>query len=179
MIINGIAALRCWPITITLGGRQYRIAPRPALDWIIPIVNGTPDIIVPGMLDPTDTTIDDMLIDGTITLTDCYRAAQDAVSTAAGMPWWAAHRLVATAVESPALAGALILAGVDTSVVSLAAVCAATYRVLTEQADEKQLAKLEQELMATPPGVPVEQRYDARAAASAFEAAAAARGVEL
>jgi hypothetical protein len=182
MIIDGVAVLRCWPITLTLGGHRYRISARPALDWILPIVEGTAGGIVPGMLDPTDpmdTMIDDMLIDGTITLADCVEAAHDAVSAAAGMPWWAAHRLVATVTQSPALAGALVLAGVDTTRISLAALCAATYRILTEQADEKQLTKLEHELMATPPGVSVEKRYDAAAAASAFEAAAAARGVSL
>lgn len=173
---NGIAALRMWPVTVDLGGSTYRIAPYPAIRWVVPIVDDDWFAIVPGMLDPTDRDVDDALDAGTITHEDCARAARDAVGVAAGVPWWSAVRLVRSVLEAPDVTGELILRGVDVQVVSLGAFVQAAYRVFTRDADKKQRAKIDQSIEVVPPELTLADRWDPGAEASGFEAMMRQRG---
>jgi len=173
---NGIAALRVWPVTVDLGGVAYRIAPYPAIRWIIPIVDDDWFAIVPGMLDPTDWDVDDALDSGTISHDDCVRAARDAVGVAAGVPWWSAVRLVRSVVESPDVAGELLMRGIDAQVVSLGAFVQSTYRVFTRDADKKQRAKIDRDIESIPPGLTLAERWEPEAEASGFEAMMLQRG---
>jgi hypothetical protein len=170
--INGVAALRCWPVDVRIGDGRHRILARPAVDWIVAITGPWTDV-VPGLVDIADLTLAGRILRGEVTLAQLVSAAKDAVTAASGLPWWVASRLVAASVGQAALAGALV--GVDATRVSLAAWCAAAYRALVEGADDKQLAKIDRELNETPPGVSVEERYDEAAAADAFERMAARR----
>jgi hypothetical protein len=173
---NGIAALRMWPITVDLGGVNYRIAPFPAIRWIIPIVDDDWFAIVPGMLDPTDRGVDDALDDGTITHDDCVRAARDAVGVAAGVPWWSAVRLVRSVVEAPDVMGELLMHGIDAQMVSLGAFVQAAYRIFTRDADKKQRAKIDRDIETVPPELTLEERWEPEAEASGFEAMMRQRG---
>jgi hypothetical protein len=173
---NGVAALRIWPITVDLGGVTYRIAPHPAIRWIVPIVDDDWFAIVPGMLDPTDRDVDDALDDGTISHDDCVRAARDAVGVAAGVPWWSAVRLVQSVVQAPDVMGELVMCGVDAQTMSLGAFVQAAYRVFTRDTDKKQRAKIDQDIEATPPELTVEDRWSPDAEASGFETMLRQRG---
>ena len=175
MEMNGLAALSCWPIEIDLGG-GYTIPSKPALDWLIPMIDQDWLGIVPGMLSTDDDSIDDLLSSGAITTTDCINAAHDAVSSASGMPWWSACKLATAVVESE-IAAELILNGVDAKVVSIGALVQATYRILVrEPADKKQRSKVDSDLKRPPTGL-TEKRYDPNVAASLFEQMARSRGV--
>ncbi len=175
MDINGIAALRCWPIDIDIAGRQHRIPPRPAVEWIVAITGSWADV-VPGLVDTADLDLTDRISRGEVTFAELTTAAKDAVAAAAGMPWWAAVRLVGAGTNQTSAAGELALAAVDAARVSLAAWCSAVYQAMARNADEKQRAKLDRQLLETPEGVTVEERYDEQAAADAFEAMFSARG---
>lgn len=173
---NGIAALRVWPVTVDLGSTTHRIAPLPAIRWVVPIVDDDWLGIVPGMLDVTDRGVDDALDVGAITYEDCVRAARDAVGVAAGMPWWSAVRLVRSVVESPDVTGELVLRGVDARVVSLGAFTQAAYRVLTRDVDKKQRARIDRDIEMVPPGLTLAERWDPEVEASGFEAMMRQRG---
>lgn len=171
--VNGVAALRCWPIDIDIVGRQHRIGPRPAIDWIVAMTGSWADV-VPGLVDPDDLDLTDRIARGEVEFKQLVTAARDAIATAAGLPWWVAMRLVQISTANLSVAGEL--AGhTDATRVSLAAWCAAVYQTIARNADEKQRAKLDRDLMATPPGVRAEDRYDEAAAADAFEAMFGAR----
>lgn len=176
---NGIAALRCWPVRVELGGVVYRIAPHPAVTWIVPLVDNDWFAIVPALLDPADVTVDEALDNGTVTHVDCLQAARDAVSVTAGVPWWVALRLIQTMAETPELAGELALQGVDAAVVSLGAVVQALYRVVVREADRKQRRKIDSDLERVPAEVSIEERIAQATVSSGFEEMARARGLSF
>lgn len=171
---NGTASLRVWPVDVELSGAVYRIAPHPAIRWIIPIVDQDWFGIVPGLID--DERLDDAIFSGKIHYDDCVRAAQDAVSTASGMPWWSCQRLIISAAQLLDLSGALVIARVDPATISLGAYAQAVYHLLVRDADQKQRDRVDREIETRPPGVSVTQRYDADAARSGFEEMLQARG---
>ena len=173
---NGVAALRVWPVVVDLGGVTYRIAPLPAIRWIVPLVDDDWFAIVPGMLDPTDRCVDDALDAGEITYEDCIRAARNAVDAVAGIPWWSAIRLVRSVLDAPDVIGELVLRGVDAQTVSLGAFVQAAYRVFTRDADKRQRAKIDRDLESVPTGLTVADRWDPEAEASGFEAMMLQRG---
>lgn len=173
---NGIAALRAWPITVDLGGATYRIAPLPAIRWVVLIVDDDWLGIVPGMIDAADLNLDDALDAGTISHEECVRAARDAVGVAAGMPWWSAVRLIRSALEAPDVTGELLMHGIDAQAMSLGAFVQAIYRVFTRDADKKQRAKIDRDVEAVPPEVTLADRWDPGAEAAGFEAMLRQRG---
>ena len=175
MEINGIAALRCWPVDLDIAGCQHRIPPLPAVEWIVAITGSWTDV-VPGLVEADDIDLTDRIAQGEVTVAQLTTAAKDAVAAAAGMPWWAAIRLVEAGVNQASAAGELALDAVDAEQVSLAAWCAAVYQAMCRNADEKQCAKLDRQLLETPQDVTVEERYDEQAAADAFEAMFSGRG---
>lgn len=171
---NGAASLRIWPVDVELCGAVYRIAPHAAIKWIIPIIDQDWFAIVPGMIDSE--ALDDAIFGENVSYDDCVRAAQDAVSTASGMPWWSCSRLVASAAQLLDLSGALVVAGVDPTTVSLGAYAQAAYHLLVRDADQKQRDRFDRELDSRPPEVSVARQYDAHAARSGFEEMLQARG---
>lgn len=173
---NGVAALRVWPITVDLGGTLYRISGSPAIRWIIPIIDDDWFGIVPGMLDPMDRTVDDAIDNGTITHSDCVRAARDAVGVAAGMSWWSAVLLVRSVMQAPDVMGELVLHGVDAQTMSLGAFVQAAYRVFTRDADKKQRSKIDRDIETAPPGLTLADRWDPEAEVSGFDAMMRQRG---
>ena len=166
---NGVAALRIWPVNVELGGAVYRIAPHPAIKWITSIVDDDWGAIFPGMIDASDNSVDEALDEGRILHADCLRAARDAVTAASGMPWWSAAKLVISVVESPAVTGEMALCGLDAQTVGLGAFVAAAYRIFTRDADKKQLARIDREIMHAPAGLTIAERADLTDGASGFE----------
>lgn len=166
---NGVAALRMWPVTVDLGGVTYRIAPHPAIRWVIPIVDDDWFAIVPGMVDSMDWTIDDSIDDGKITYEDCVRAARDAVGAAAGVPWWSAVRLIQSVMSAPDVIGELMICGIDAQTVSLGAFVQSVYRLFTRDTDKKQRTKIDQLIDELPTGLTLADRWDPDAEASGFE----------
>ena len=175
---NGVAALKVWPVTVTLQGVTYRIAPLPAIRWVIPIVDGDMFGVVPGLLDADSTeAVSSGLLTGTISHQDCLTAARSAIGVASGVPWWAAVRLVQSAIGVPDVVGEMTISGVDATTVSLGGFVFAEYRVFTRDADKKQRAKIDREIMAPPPGISIAERQAAQGdRGSGFEAMMRQRG---
>ena len=176
MEFDGLAAVRCWPVDVTIAGRQHRILARPAADWIVAILADTWSQIVPGLVDVDDDAITDRILAGDITPHDQVVAARDAIAVAAGVPWWVAIRLVNVAAAQASVIGEVTLRGVDAQSVSFAAWCAAVYQAVTRNADEKERDRFDRDLRELPEGVPAEELYDEDAAADRFEAFFATRG---
>lgn len=174
---DAVAALRCWAVTVDLGGRPYRIEPRPAAAWMAAILDDAWDDIVPGWCDDQDDALDDALTSGEVTMTECIRAAQDAVAVAAGARWWVAARII-TAGTAGGTLGEILLSGIDPERRPLGAVVQAMYRALVRHADKNDRTRLDLELDRPPPGTPAAERFDADAASAAFDRAASARGGE-
>lgn len=181
MDIDPVAVVRPRPVVVTVGGKDYRIDARPAAGWMVPILEKDWADIVPGMLDAALTgTLDDLydaLADGEVESAQCARAAQDALTITAGVPWWSAVKLIHAASADPGAIGELRLSGIDLTTAPLGAVVAALYRIYTRDREKKDVTKFDAELARTPVGVSaVDSRYDEQAAANAFESMFARRG---
>ena len=173
MDIDGLAVLTPRPVRVPCADLTVETPALPALAWLTPLLTDRWTRIIPGLADSDE--LDDRLDAGTITVAQCVHAAQLVVTATAGLPWWVAVRLVATGASRPEVAGAIALAGVDSSRISLASWCAMVYRILTEHADPKDRGKLDFELERTPPGVAAAERADPVKAAAAFDRAFAAQ----
>jgi hypothetical protein len=161
-----VAALRCWPIEITLGEQTYVIPPLPALDWIEAIETRDAAAIVPGLLSPEDEAeVSEALVYGDYDDAAIIDAARDAAEAAAGMPWWEAFRLVRLALDRPEAFGHLALRGFDLERQSLGAFCVALYSQCVSGMDKKDKIKFDMTLKAVPANV---LRADEDALSSAF-----------
>lgn len=177
MEVAGGALIIPRPVLVDLGGREYRIPATPAAQWMLVLLERGWADIVPGMCEGDLEALHDDIALGDITPAECERAAQDAVTAAAGVQWWTAVKLLHSAAADPAAMGELRSSGLDVAAAPLGAVLVALYRVYTRDQEKKDVAKLDAELTKPPPGVSVAAgRYDPSAAAAAFEAAFAARG---
>lgn len=177
MDVAGGALIVARPVLVELGGREYRIPALPAAAWMLTLLEKGWADIVPGMCEGDLEALHDAIADGDVPPDECERAAQDAVTAAAGCDWWVAVKLIHSAAGDPAAWGELRTSGLDVGVAPLGAALVALYRIYTRDKDRKDVAKVDQELAKLPPGVSaVEVRYDSGAAAAAFEAQFASRG---
>lgn len=170
---DGIAALRCWPVRVSVGGADLLIPALPAIEWIVPIADQEILDIVPGLVEGDS--VDEMLADGSVSIEDCVDAARDAIAVAGGMPWWVVVRLVLSATGSADLSGELVLSGVDAGRVSLGGFVQAVYRLLVRDADQKQRQKVDGQLKRPPAGVSG-GGYDPQVAGDLFDQMVRARG---
>lgn len=165
------------PVVVELGGREYRIPALPAATWMLTLLERDWSDVVPGLCEGEMEDLYDLIADGVISSQDCVRAAQDAVTAAAGTDWWVAVKLLHSAAADPGAMGELRSSGLDLSTAPLGAVLVTLYRVYTRDRERKDVAKVDAELAKLPPGVSaVEARYDPAAAAAAFESRYASRG---
>lgn len=163
----GLAALAVWPVQVAAGPMRVTIPASPACQWIARIVERDLLGVVPGMV-AADALLD-AIAAGTVTVAQCWEAAQHAIEVASGHRWWTAVRLVSLSTGVPWVAGELVLSGVDAQRVSLGGWCAAVWRIVTRDREKKDLALIERELTKPPPGVAVEALYDPQRAAAAFD----------
>jgi len=172
-------SLRVWAVQVELGGRSYRIPPRPASDWLQAIAAPGLGAIVPGLLEQSEDTEDmlDMVLDGAIAFTDWQEAARSAIAEISGTKWWSATRLTAYLLGHWGTVGAAVLSRVDPTTAPLGAVLTHTYRILLENCkDEQERQRLDMELDRPPSGLPVAEMIDQQQAAANFMALANAPG---
>lgn len=172
MLWDGKAVLRCWPMQVTVAGRAYRLGPRPALDWLDPLLRQDWLAIVPGWADEAEA-LDDLLFDGGATSGELTAAARDATTLAAGVPWWVAVRLMSLIVEQPVLLAPV--SRLDWTTAPLGQVLVTAYEVWTRHADRKRREQFDSTLQQPPAEVTAADRYDPQVAADLFEQAFSAR----
>lgn len=177
MRFDAEASMRCWGVTLSIGGRDYRIPPHPAGPWLKAIVTPSYRAIVPGMI--TGLSMDDLLdqmVARRVTVADLDRAAREAIGEIAGMKWWSAVRLTSWLLGNWHTLGSAVLSrGLSMSVDPLGAVLVVTYRVILENCkDEQERQKVDMELDLAPRGVSAEEMFDPVAAGAAFMALASA-----
>lgn len=176
MEVSGGALIVPRKAYVEVGGREYVIPARPAQDWMLLLLEDDWADIVPGLCEGDLAALDEDLVVGRVTTADCEHAAKDVVTAVAGCNWWTAVRLIHSAAADPAAFGELRAGGLDLSVAPLGAALVTLYRIYTKDHDRKDVAKIDAELARPPEGVSaVESRYNADAAAAAFEAQFARR----
>ena len=142
-------ALLRTPLHTTAGPLEVTVPYQVASSWLEPVL-GDP-VALPGLLGDDRAAVVRGLVTGVVTGAQLGVAGRNLIEQASGMRWWKATALVATSCGTEVL-GELTLCGVDPDRVSLGQWCAATYRVLTRNADAKAKGKIDFELELPPPG---------------------------
>jgi hypothetical protein len=126
-----LASMRCWAITVELGGREFEIPALPAVDWWPVVSDMSPFGLVDILRSSVD--LDSMLLDGQITVTELTEVMMDAVSEATGRTFHAAFVLATVAgMHWPMVGGRLALKGFRWDVAPIGAALDAIYVVIME-----------------------------------------------
>lgn len=137
------------PVTLDVDGLELTVPWRPALDWI-QVLSRSHIHVAPALAEDAGE-VARGLAEGTVSLPSVEAASHQLMEDETGYRWWTALKLVYSSASGGVL-GELTLSGVDPSRVSLGQWCAAVYRILTRNADEKERMQLEFELELPPPG---------------------------
>lgn len=174
MRIDPLAGLRLWGVTVELGGRDYRIAPRPAADWIVAVLSEEEIFPVLSLLPLSDyeDLKDAVLVDQTVTLDEVNTASQDALEVAAGWPWWTAEVLIrSAAAEWRIIFGEMTKRGIDPGRMSLGAWLGGLYAMAVENLDESKRMAFDMKIDRPPVSAAIKPEEREAWAAEAFQAA--------
>lgn len=158
--MDPLAALKCWPITVELAGREFTIPPVPAADWFLAILGDAPLPIVPGMLpDEQEEEVADLITYGEVSLREVVTVSREALELASGWRWWEADRLIRSAgAQWKIIGGELVRAGVDLHAWPLGAVLNTLYTLAARGLDDQKRQQLDFQISSPPPGLGEEER---------------------
>lgn len=179
MEVDPLASMRCWEITVELGGREFQIPALPAVDWWPVLLDTTPTTILDILKSETQAgefELDDMLLSGQVTGADLAEVAGDVISEATGRTVHAAFVLATVAsVAWPNIGGQLARDGFRWDVQPIGAALDAVYAIVVGGLEEKErdkfLALLEDDTV-TQPG---KKRTPSQKVVDEFEAMAGPR----
>lgn len=153
MNVDPLASMRCWVISVELGGREYDIPALPAADWFPVLVSAD----VTGVLDllrssPDD--LEDQLLSGEISGKELGEVLTEAIEEATGRPAHAAFVLAIVAADQwPMIGGTLAQTGFRWDVQPIGAALDAIHSIvvssLPEEPRKKFLQYLEDEHLTT------------------------------
>jgi hypothetical protein len=158
--VDPLASMRCWAITVELGGREFDIPALPAVDWWPVLLDASPFGLVDILKSTEGADLDTMLLDGTVTHAEMSQVLMDAIGEATGRTFHASFVLATVAaMHWPVVGGQLSRDGFRWDVSSIGAALDAVYSVIVEsfpgdkdgeKAREKFLAMLEDEALTQP-----------------------------
>jgi hypothetical protein len=151
--VDPVASMRCWAITMDLGGREFEIPALPAVDWW-PVLTSVQPRQVLDLL-PSSSDLDELILDGKLSAADLGEACVDAIEEATGRSLHVSLVLALAADGNwPTIGGHLAQIGLRWDVVSIGAALDAVYAViignLPDEARTKFEAILENEALTQP-----------------------------
>lgn len=175
--VDPLASLRVSGVAVDLGDRRWVIPPLPAADWLEVLLDEElePERLFPGLCGPdVIVEVNQLLIDGTVTVEQMQEAIFDLIEAASGRKWWVALRLCRTIRAGwDRVGGELAANGVTPFGVSLSywldGAYATCLRIIGE-GDPKQMGRFTAQLVQPPPGL-ARANFDQKRAAEAFRAA--------
>jgi hypothetical protein len=152
--------MRCWAITVELGGREFEIPALPAVDWWPVLADASAMGLVDLLKSTEGADLDTMLLDGSITSDGMTEVLMDAISEATGRTFHASFVLATVAgMHWTVVGGQLARDGFRWDVLPIGAALDAVHSVIVEsfpgdkdgeKAREKFLALLEDEALTQP-----------------------------
>lgn len=144
MDVDPLASMRCWAITLELGGREFEIPALPAIKWWPVLASGEIgdilDFIVSSPDDPEN--LDDFILSGRVTGEELTEALTDAIEETAGRSLHAAF-VIATVAASrwEVVGGTLAQTRFRWDRQPLGAALDALYEIITSRLDKDGLDK--------------------------------------
>lgn len=167
MEVDPLASMRCWAITVELGGREFEIPAMPAADWWPVLTSGSPVDILDFLKSGIDDPINEMLLDGTLGGEDLREAVTAVLEEVTGRSFHSAF-VIATVgnMNWPLIGGYLAQRGFRWDVQPIGAALDAVYSVvvahLEDKARDKFLAVLDNETLSN--GKPSQKQREKLAA---------------
>jgi hypothetical protein len=153
--VDPLASMRCWAITVRLGGKEFEIPALPAVDWWPVLVSVNPRRVLDLLKSTDDADLDGMLLDGELSSAEIGEAVTDAIEEATGRSLHVSLVLALAADGNwPTIGGHLAQIGFRWDQQSIGAALDAIYAViignLPEDARGKFEAVLENESLTQP-----------------------------
>jgi hypothetical protein len=136
-------------VRVPVCGHELTIVWHPALDWLEAIRHDHRGLVLRLAEDTEDLVLG--MADLSVPLSGVEKASMEFLEEETGRRWWIALKLAYSSAGESVL-GELTLCGVDPGRVSFGQWCAAVYRILTRNCDDKERMKLDFELELPPPG---------------------------
>lgn len=179
MDVDPLASMRCWAITVELGGREFEIPALPAVDWWPVLLDSNPSTFLDLLKSETEageSDLDGMLLDGMITGADLSEAASDAIEEATGRSLHAAFVLATVAnIQWPVIGGQMARDGFRWDVQPIGAALDAVYAIVLEAMEEKNRGKFLALLENDTASQPGRKRTPSQRVVDEFEAMAGPR----
>lgn len=133
MNIDPAASMRCWAITVELGGREFEIPALPAADWWPLLKEPSSGILIDFLKSGPDDPLSTMLLSGEVSLADLNAALRDVISEATGRSFHSSV-VLATVAENrwDIIGGQLARAGFRWDVAPIGAALDAIYLTIIE-----------------------------------------------
>lgn len=167
--VDPAAAWASWEVTVKLGGRRFRVPPKPAADWLLAAWHGGGIKYLLELGEQEDVEwLTVALLDNELDEDEVASAAHEVLEAASGWRWWIAENLMlGTGAAWPRIGGELLLRGVRPADVNLGEWLAAVYSALTRNGSEKDVQAFDQKLALPPPsaGAAGEEAMEEMAAA--------------
>lgn len=165
------ASLGLFPVEVEVGGHTFTVPGHPAARWVEMLVANDLLLMVgaepEGFLDDGQARLmEDLLIDGAVSMEEVRDALQEALGVVAGRDWWEAVGLVFTVtaeVNWARLNGQLVTSGVDAGAVPFGAWLDAAMWLATRNMDEKQLGRFMGVLQTPPVEVGLDEERESQA----------------
>ena len=137
-----------------MGPLRVTVQPGWAVDWLIALEGQRLDTVIPGMLGDADREdLADALVSCQVTMADMAEGAREAVTQAAGRPWWEVVRLVSySAANDGQIVAALALDGMWPDRVTIGLWCTAVVAYVLPRLDEMKRMQFEADLKIPPGG---------------------------
>jgi len=151
--VDPLASMRCWAITLELGGQEFEIPALPAVDWWPVLVSVQPRRVLDLLTSSAD--LDELILDGKLTAAEIGQACTDAIEEATGR---SLHVSLVLALAADGqwenIGAALALKGFRWDVMPIGAALDAIYATIVgglgDEARGKFLALLENEALTQP-----------------------------
>jgi len=147
MNVDPLASMRCWAITVELGGREFEIPALPAVDWWPVIASMQPANILDMLKSNSETDefeLDGMLLDGRVTGEELSGVLRDVIEEVTGRTIQAAYVLALTATDRWDVVGpAVAQAGFRWDVQPIGAALDLVYSIIMSALKEENQKKFE------------------------------------
>ena len=174
MEVDPLASMRCWAITVTLGGHEFEIPALPAVDWWPVLTSVNPRRVLDLLTSSHD--LDEMILDGEVTSAEVTEACVDAIEEATGRSLHVALVLALAADGNwPTIGGHLAQIGFRWDQQPIGAALDAIYAVIIGNLPEDARAKFEGVLENESLTQPGKKRTPSEKVMSEFEAMAGPR----
>lgn len=178
MNVDPLASMRCWAITVEMGGREFEIPALPAVAWW-PVIASMQPIDILDMLKSSSETdefeLDGMLLDGQVTGKELSGVLRDVIEEVTGRTIQAAYVLALTATERWDVVGpAMAQTGFRWDVQPIGAALDLVYSVIMSALKEENQKKFEA-LLEKDFSTPSRDRVPDQRVISEFEAMAGPR----